>query len=113
MWAPDGGWIHLTAALAPTGSLPNQIWFVSSPSAAATRVFTDTNYYSTIAITADGRTMVSVQMNVTGDVATSKPDGTEAAVLTSPDQIVQSVGAAGDRIVYGAYANDTGNLWLL
>jgi Tol biopolymer transport system component len=113
VWAPDGSGIYLTASLTPTGGLANQIWFVSVPSAVATRVFTDTNFYSTIAITADGRTMVSVQMNVTGDVARSKPDGTGAAVLTSADQIVQSVGAAGDRIVYGAYANDTGNLWLL
>jgi serine/threonine protein kinase/Tol biopolymer transport system component len=113
VWAPDGSGLYLTASLTPTGGLANQIWFVSVPSATATRVFTDTNFYSTIAITADGRTMVSVQMNVTGNVARSKPDGTEAVVLTSPDQIVQSVGAAGDRIVYGAYANDTGNLWLL
>ncbi|HEX3580504.1 MAG TPA: protein kinase [Thermoanaerobaculia bacterium] len=113
VWAPDGSGIYTTAAPVPTGGLENQIWFVSVPSAVATRVFTDTNFYSTIAITADGRTIVSVQMNVTGDVATSKPDGTEASILTSPDQIVQSVGAAGDHIVYCAYANDTGNLWLL
>ena len=62
-WLPDGTGL-LLAAMAKSGADP-QLWIVSYPEGQIRRVSNDLSKYLSVAISADSRTIASVQLNLT------------------------------------------------
>ncbi|GEM_PF-254605 len=58
-WLPDGKGLLLIAGMPQV--MATQVWYISYPKGEAQRVTNDLNYYSCLSITADGKTVATVQ----------------------------------------------------
>jgi serine/threonine protein kinase/Tol biopolymer transport system component len=111
-WLPDGSGIILDAR-ASRDSLNAQIWEAAYPSGAARRVTNDLNYYTNTSITADGASLATVQVALSGNLWVanlgSSTSFSPAKQLTSgisrADGISGMIWAPGDKIVYTYYTS--------
>ena len=65
-WLPDGSGFLVTAR--DKSGAPQQLWMVSYPSGKVRRISNDLSDYSDVSFSSDGRTIVSVQYNIVGQV---------------------------------------------
>lgn len=89
-WLPDG-----SAVVFPGQSDQNanaQIWLLSYPGGEARRITNDLNFYTGAAVTADGSTLATVQLTLTGSIWTT--DVGSAASFSSPHQVTSGIGRA-------------------
>jgi Tol biopolymer transport system component/tRNA A-37 threonylcarbamoyl transferase component Bud32 len=116
-WLPDGSGLIINARdRASLPGTPLQIWHVSYPDGAASRVTNDLNYYNTISLTADARTLLAVQneggvfnlwlapaADVTRGARQVTSDGTGDQPAWTPD----------GRVVYYSQASGNGDIWVM
>jgi eukaryotic-like serine/threonine-protein kinase len=112
-WLPDGSGFLLTARY--KSGAPMQVWIVSYPGGNIRRVSNDLGDYSTVSVSADGRTVVSVQYNNLGQVWVGPADAPDTAKQISSGREDGVWGVAwmqNDRIVYTALDSERWNLFL-
>ena len=114
VWLPDGSGLLLAAF--PKTALPNQVWLVSYPSGARTKISNDLNDYRSVSMSADGRNILATQANVASSIW--------VALASDPDRAVQITdgyrdGASGfdlmpdNRIVYTADHQENWDLFIV
>jgi Tol biopolymer transport system component/DNA-binding winged helix-turn-helix (wHTH) protein len=66
-WLPDGRGLVMTAIQHTPGSIPSnsQVWRINYPSGEARRITNDLNQYRGVSVAADGKTLVTIQMERT------------------------------------------------
>jgi eukaryotic-like serine/threonine-protein kinase len=77
-WLPDGSGLFFSG-VSRTSRLKSQIYFQPFPSGTPVRLTNDLNSYSGVSVTADGKSLVTSQVTVSGDLYTGP--------LSAPDQI--------------------------
>ena len=100
-WLPDGSGL-LLAALAKTGADP-QLWIVSYPGGIVRRISNDLSKYLSVAVSADGRAIASVQLNVSSSLwvgPANAPDRVQQVISGRLDGNSGSTFTPGNRIVY-------------
>ena len=100
-WLPDGTGL-LLAAMAKSGADP-QLWIVSYPEGQIRRVSNDLSKYLSVAISADSRTIASVQLNLTSNVwvgPAGAPDEVQQVISGRLDGNSGIIFTADNRIVY-------------
>jgi Tol biopolymer transport system component len=116
-WLPDGSGLVVNAR--DRTSLPGtplQIWHISYPDGASSRVTNDLNYYNTISLTADARTLLAVQ-NEGGAfnlwVAPAGDITRGARQVTSDGTGDQPAWTADGHLVYYSQASGNGDIWVM
>ena len=112
-WLPDGSG-YVLAGQPKTGT-PRQIWIVSYPAGSVRRVSNDLNGYYAISLSADGRTIVAVQVDEASDVwegPASAPDNARQISAGRLDGIVGIAWTLDNRIVYTALNSERWELLL-
>jgi Tol biopolymer transport system component len=115
-WPPDGNGLVVTAAEEGAGTAPNQIWYLPLHSGQARRITNDLNNYSGVALTGDSRSLATVAIEQTAAIWVM-PDGDASRSRQVTSQATRAAGVSGiswtpdGRIVFGARANNTNDLW--
>jgi len=89
-WLPDG-----SAVVFPGQSEQGanaQIWELSYPGGEARRITNDLNFYTGVTVTADGSTLATVQLTLTGSIWTTNMGSAEG--FSSAHQITTGIGRA-------------------
>jgi serine/threonine protein kinase/Tol biopolymer transport system component len=115
-WLPDGSGLIINARdRASLPGTPLQIWHVGYPEGSSRRVTNDLNYYNTLSLTADARTLLAVEneggvfnlwLAPNGDAARARQltaDGTGDQPAWTPD----------GRLVYYSQASGNGDIWVM
>jgi Tol biopolymer transport system component len=113
-WLSDGSGVLVNAA--ETGGTQSQIWMIPYPAGEAQRVTHDLNDYGGTSLTADSRSLVTVQFDTTANVWVSPAND-----LTRGKQITTGKFEAGvgltwtpdGRIVYASIAGGNLDLWIM
>ena len=112
-WLANGSGFLMTAR--DSHEAHNQIWHVSYPEGAVRRLTSDSKPYYSISLTADSRTMLAVQSQLTSDiwvVRDAKYD--QARKVTFGTGAYGAVGYASDnRIVYSSSASGKSDIWTM
>jgi Tol biopolymer transport system component/class 3 adenylate cyclase len=98
VWLPNGsGLIAL---------MRGQIWFLPLPSGPLRRITNDLNFYSTLSITTDSRTLVSAQQQVFGTIWVMPADGNGPAVQVPTGKSSGFVGwtSTGELLLHARYS---------
>ncbi|MGH9502805.1 MAG: protein kinase domain-containing protein, partial [Terriglobales bacterium] len=112
-WLPDGSGL-LLAALAKSGADP-QLWIVSYPGGLVRRISNDLSKYLSVAVSADARSIVSVQLNVTSSLwvgPANAPDHAQQVVSGRLDGNVGVTFTPDDKLVYGGNHAQNWDLFL-
>jgi serine/threonine protein kinase len=113
-WLPDGSGFLLTARDKSGAAM--QLWMVSYPSGKARRISNDLSDYANVSFSSDGRTIVSVQYNVVGQVWAGPADAPDNAKQVSSgreDGVWGLAWTPGDQIVYTALDSGRWDLFLV
>ncbi len=112
-WLPDGSG-YLLAGLQKTG-VTSQIWIVSYPGGRVRRVSNDLNDYNSISVSADGRTIASVQLDVASDIwvgSANAPDNAKQISSGRQDGSRGITWTPDDRIAYTANHSENWDLFI-
>ncbi len=117
-WMPDGRSFVLDGADVGLQNPTLQIWNVSYPEGARTRVTNDLNTYQSASLSADGRSLAAVQNEITAGIEVSKfPELTEWRRVTGgPGKADGTAGMAwlrDGRIVYTSSTSGPSQLWIV
>src|SRR4029079_7851773 len=115
LWLGDGSGL-IVAAVPELVSTGTQLWYVSYPGGEVRRVTNDLNAYGTssLGLTADSRTMVTVQAEKSAQLWVVKPgeDLSKAKQITSGKYDGDSLAWTGDgRILYTAPSGEQSDVW--
>ncbi len=113
-WLPDGSGFLVTARDKSGAAM--QLWMVSYPSGRARRISNDLSDYSNVSFSSDGRTIVSVQYNIVGQVWVGPADAPDNAKQVSSGREDGAWGLAwtpADQIVYTALDSGRWDLFLV
>ena len=108
-WLPDGSGVLLVAE--EKTAIPAQLWIVAYPSGAVRHVSNDLSNYSSVAVSADGKTIASVQQNLSSTVwiaPADQPDGLRQISSGRYDGYEGIAVAPDHRVVY---AGDHSRNW--
>jgi len=113
-WAPDGK--GLLATIIETEATPEQqVWFVPYPKGEARRITNDLMDYRDLGITADAKTLVTIQSEKKANLwiaPASDLDHPTALTSTSYDGLNGISWTPDGRIVYTSQINGEQNLWI-
>jgi eukaryotic-like serine/threonine-protein kinase len=112
-WFPDGSGFLVTAQ-EKTGVFM-QIWIVGYPGGKVRRLSNDLSGYSAVSVSADGRTIISVQQNGSSDIWVGPANSPDNAKQVSSGGYDGNHGIAwtpDNRIVYTADQSDTWQLFM-
>ena len=112
-WLPDGSGL-LLAALAKTGADP-QLWMVSYPGGMVRRISNDLSKYLSVAVSADGRAIASVQLNLSSSLwvgPANAPDRVQQVISGRLDGNSGSTFTPDNRIVYTGNHSQNWDLFL-
>jgi len=112
-WLPDGSGL-LLAALAKTGADP-QLWIISYPAGIVRRISNDLSKYLSVAVSADGRTIASVQLNLTSSLwvgPANAPDRAQQVISGRLDGNGGTIFTPDNRLVYGGNHSQNWDLFL-
>jgi Tol biopolymer transport system component len=112
-WLPGGRSLILAAS--ERANRPSQLWSISFPSGATSRITNDPNSYSGVSLTEDGRSLISTQVSEVNNLWTL-PIGERgpARRLTRDAGRIHTLATGRDgRIVYSALESGAWDLWAL
>jgi Tol biopolymer transport system component len=113
-WLPDQSGIVI-AGVMDASNLVQQIWLVSHPDGQVRRVTNDLNSYSSVSLTHDSRSLITVRTNAVSNLWVVPVDGGSSPLqLTSGRQefIDEVRWSRAGPIAFRAFRNDTRDLWL-
>jgi Tol biopolymer transport system component/DNA-binding winged helix-turn-helix (wHTH) protein len=116
IWFPDGKGILLSAQASDSKLI--QLWYVSYPDGEISRITNDLAGYSSLGISADGRNIISVQLNRTNSIwSIPFSESVSRAAprrLTEDTLLIQSMAWTHDeRIVFDSFDNGKTHLWMM
>jgi eukaryotic-like serine/threonine-protein kinase len=110
-WVPDGRGLVVITQEQWHGE-PSQIGYVSYANGEVRRITSDLNYYHNVSVTADSRTVATVQFEWSFDVWVAPMAALDSAKpITSDGRGSGPTWSPDGRIVYSSYAD--GNIWLI
>ncbi|MGC2182372.1 MAG: protein kinase [Terriglobales bacterium] len=112
-WLPDGSGL-LMAAMPKTGTEP-QLWVVTYPGGTVRRISNDLSKYLSVAISGDGRTIASVQLNLTSSVWVGPANAPDQAREVTSGRLDGNAGVTftpDDRIVYDGNHSQNWDLFM-
>jgi eukaryotic-like serine/threonine-protein kinase len=112
-WLPDGSGILLSASERAGGN--TQLWIVSYPQGRVRRISNDLSTYQSISLSRDGRTIVSAQENLTGEIwvgPANSPDEAKQVSLGKGDGLYGIAWTPDNRIVYTTIRSDNRDLFI-
>jgi Tol biopolymer transport system component len=114
-WLPDGQ-SFLVTAVDMSGMATPQIWRVSDPAAARTRVTNDLNAYLGASLSADGKSLATVQTEVQASIYVIDKSGSEPRRVTSGARREDGVSGLAwlpdGRIVFSTTGTGLPQLWI-
>ncbi len=114
-WMPDGA-SFLVTAVDMSGLASPQIWQVDYPSGKRARVTNDLNAYVGVSLSADGRSLATVQTETTSSVYVAEgPDKEPRRITSGAGRADGNAGMAwlpDGRIVYASTASGLPQLWI-
>jgi Tol biopolymer transport system component len=102
-WLPDGSGYVLAGQY--KSGVPRQIWIVGYPGGGMRRVSNDLNDYNSVSVSADGRTIVFVQLDLASEIwvgPANAPDNAKQVSSGRKDGLNGIAWTSDDRIVYTA-----------
>lgn len=114
-WLSDGQSLMMTAQDRSPGSNQLQVWQLSYPRGEARRVTSDLNNYIGISLTADSKTMVTVQREARMNMWIAPQDkAASARQITTGLVNYDFLSSTPDgRIVYASNANSPADIWIM
>jgi serine/threonine protein kinase/Tol biopolymer transport system component len=114
-WRSDGRSLMMTAVDRGPTSNQLQVWQLSYPAGEARRVTNDLNNYAGISLTADSKTLVTVQTEARMNVwAAPGGKAADARQITSGTVAYNYLSCAPDgRIVYQSSASSISDIWIM
>ena len=118
LWLPDGSGLIFTASPSQN-STEAQVWYLSYPEGKARRITNDLNGYGGISlgVTADGKTIATIQYHTTGRVWVLAPNEDESHAKQLTNGTVDGADSLSwlpdGRIVYNARTGDNADLWVV
>ena len=116
-WLSDGG--ALLMNVKDQASLTDQIWQLSYPDGELRRITNDLNSYTSLSLTADSNTIVTVQTERISNIWTTKSE----KEVNNPKQITSGTGkldgwlgvcwTPGGRVVYSSNASGNFDTWIM
>ena len=112
-WLPDMSAIICSGSSSVSGLTRKQIWEISYPSGKARRLSHNTNDYSGLSMTADGKTIITIETDLSSDIWVSKSaDPREAQLITSGKARYPGISWTPDnRLVYASNSSGEFELW--
>lgn len=113
-WLADGSGVLVNAM--ETGATQNQIWIVPYPSGEARRVTHDLNDYGGTSLTADSRSLVTVQFDVTSNIWTAPANDLTRGKQITTGKLEGDRGVTwtpDGRIVYTSIAGGNIDIWIM
>jgi eukaryotic-like serine/threonine-protein kinase len=113
VWLPDGSGLLLSAQ--PKSAAPSQVWLVSYPSGDTRRITNDLSDYSAVAVSSDGRHLVSVQQDITSELwagPTASPDNVRQITQGRRDGMNGLTLLHDGRIVYSGNHSENWDLFV-
>ncbi|HYX30354.1 MAG TPA: winged helix-turn-helix domain-containing protein, partial [Pyrinomonadaceae bacterium] len=114
-WTPDGKAI-LATVIETEAASDQQVWYVPYPKGAARRITNDLTDYRDLGITADARTLVTIQSEKKANLwiaAASDLDHPRQLTTTSYDGLDGISWTPEGKIVYTSQINGEQNLWMI
>jgi len=113
-WSPDGHGIFATI-LESYSTPEQQIWFIPYPKGAARRITNDLADYRDLSVTADGRTLITVQSEKKANIWLARADDLEhptQLTATSYDGLNGLSWTPDDKLVYTSQIAGEQNIWI-
>jgi serine/threonine protein kinase/Tol biopolymer transport system component len=113
-WLSDGSGVLVNAG--EQGAAINQIWMISYPSGDARTITHDLNDYGGTSLSADSKSLVTVQFNATSNVWIAPANDLMHGKQITSGQLEGYRGLAwtpDNRIVYTSLASGNRNLWIM
>jgi Tol biopolymer transport system component/DNA-binding winged helix-turn-helix (wHTH) protein len=113
-WAPDGGGVFATVIESYTSS-EQQIWFIPYPTGAARRITNDLTDYRDLSVSADGRTLITIQSEKKANIWLARTDDLDHPVqltATSYDGLNGISWTPDGKLVYTSQIAGEQNLWI-
>lgn len=113
-WLGDGSGLVVTAS--DQRNSPSQIWFISYPDGEGRKVTNDLNGYSSLSLTADSTTMVTVRGNGLANIWVLTGGDTAAARQITSGNTEGALGLAwtpDGRIIYSSIASGRWDIWIM
>lgn len=109
-WLADG--LVVTAAETSTG--PQQLWRISIPDGAATRITRDLNNYENLSLTTDAKTLAVIQDHVVSNIWTAVEDGANAKqIMSEAGWLNELIWMPDGRLGYTSSAGGTSEIWTM
>lgn len=109
-WLPDGSGI--IASGSPLDGSQSRIAFVSYPSGEQTTIRTDTDAYTGVSITGDGKTIAAGQQIRFSSLATGDINGQNLKTITTPDLVVLRIANGCNIPIFIADDGSGAGLWV-
>jgi len=113
-WLTDGSGVVVNAAA--KDSQLNQLWLISYPSGEARRISSDLNDYAGTSLTADSKTLATIQNDSTANIWTAPITDPASAKQITTGKIEGTKGVAfapDGRILYTVNTQGTNDIWIM
>ena len=113
-WTPDSGGIIVTAQ--EQNAEPNQVWYLHQPGGEIDRITNDLNNYNGVSLSADGRSIATVQTQLTSSVWVAPNTNVDEAARIGSGNNEGSNGLAlmpDGRIVYTVFGPGKSDLFIV
>jgi len=114
VWAPHSRGIILTAQEQPAG--PNQIWYLHQPGGEVDRITNDLNNYNGVSLSADGRSIATVQSQFNSSVWVAPNTNADQAarIGSGTNEGANGLGLLPDgRIVYSVFGPGKSDMFIV
>jgi len=109
-WLADG----LVVSASETSTGPNQLWHISLPDGAASRITRDLNSYQNLSLTSDAGNLAVIQRNVVSNIWTMGSDAGEAKQLRSEaGWLNELIWLPDGRLAYTSNAGGSSDIWTM
>lgn len=109
-WLADG----LVVTASESSTAPNQLWHISLPDGAASRITRDLNNYQNLSLTKDAKTLAVIQNHTVSNIWTVGKDGAGAKqILSEAGWLNELIWLPDDRLAYTSNAGGSSDIWTM